>query len=117
MAVATAIETRTDAQIQNDVLTQLRWDARVMPNEIGVSVKDGVVALTGWVDSYMKKWAAEEVAHKVRGVKAVANDIEIRLATSSERNDADIAAAAVRARTTGGSDAMSPPHDRACGHS
>src|SRR4051812_28831942 len=95
MAVAT--ETRTDAQIQSDVLAELKWDARVMPNEIGVVVKDGVVTLTGRVDAYTKKWAAEEAAHRVRGVKAVANDIEVRLAISSEQNDADIAAAAVRA--------------------
>src|SRR3954463_12164807 len=95
MAVAT--ETRTDAQIQSDVLAELKWDARVMPNEIGVVVKDGVVTLTGRVDAYTKKWAAEEAAHRVRGVKAIANDIEVRLAISSEQNDADIAAAAVRA--------------------
>src|SRR5467141_4868769 len=95
MAVAT--ETRTDTQIQSDTLAELKWDARVMPNEIGVSVKDGIVTLTGWVDSYSKKWAAEEAAHRLRGVKAVANDIEVRLGTSSERSDADIAAAAVRA--------------------
>src|SRR5882672_8811978 len=95
MAVAT--ETRTDLQIQTDVLAELKWDTRVMPNEIGVMVKDGVVTLTGWVDSYTKKWAAEEAAHRVRGVKAVANDIELRLPSTAERNDADIAAAAVRA--------------------
>jgi osmotically-inducible protein OsmY len=95
MAVAT--ETRTDAQIQADILSELEWDARVLPNEVGVVVKDCVVTLTGWVDSYTKKWAAEEAAHRVRGVKAVANDIEVRLSTAEERNDADIAAAAVRA--------------------
>jgi osmotically-inducible protein OsmY len=95
MAVGT--ETRTDAQIQTDVLSELKYDARVLPNEIGVAVKDGVVTLTGWVDSYTKKWAAEEAAHRVRGVKAVANDIEVRLTTADERTDADIAAAAVRA--------------------
>ena len=95
MAVIT--ETRTDTQIQSDVLAELKWDARVLPNEIGVAVKEGVVTLTGWVDSYTKKWAAEEAAHRVRGVKAVANDIEVRLSFSSERTDADIAAAAVRA--------------------
>src|SRR6267378_197203 len=95
--MAVAIETRTDPQIQTDVLAELKWDARVMPNEIGVMVKDGVVTLTGWVDSYTKKWAAEEAAHRVRGVKAVANDIEIRLPSTAERNDADIAAAAARA--------------------
>jgi osmotically-inducible protein OsmY len=95
MAVAT--ETRTDVQIQADVLAELKYEPRVQPNEVGVSVKDGVVALTGWVDSYIKKWAAEEAAHRVRGVKAVANDIEVRLPASSERTDADLAAAAVRA--------------------
>lgn len=95
MAVAT--ETRTDAEIQQDVLAELRWDPRVQPNEVGVTVKDGVVTLTGWVDSYTKKWAAEEAARRVRGVKAVADDIEVRLPGSSERTDADIAAAAARA--------------------
>lgn len=95
MAVAT--ETRTDAQIQADILSELKWDARVLPNEIGIVVKDGVVTLTGWVDSYTKKWVAEEAAHRVRGVRAVANDIEVRLSTAGERTDADIAAAAVRA--------------------
>src|SRR5439155_5625633 len=70
---------------------------RVQPNEIGVSVKDGVVTLMGWVDTYTKKWAAEDAAHRVRGVKAVANDIEVRLPSSAERTDADLAAAAVRA--------------------
>lgn len=69
----------------------------MLPNESGVMVKDGIVTLTGWVDSFTKKWAAEEAAHRVRGVKAVANDIEVRLANSAERTDADIAAAATRA--------------------
>ena len=95
--MATAITTRTDAQIQRDVLDELKWDARVQPNEIGVAVKDGIVTLSGWVDSYTKRWAAEEAALRVRGVTAVANDIEIRLPSSSERTDADIAQAAVRA--------------------
>ena len=93
MPFATAI--RTDEKIQKDVLAELKWDARVQPNEVGVSVKDGVVTLTGWVSSYSKKWAAEEVAHRVRGVRAVANDIEVRL--GSERTDPDIAEAAVNA--------------------
>lgn len=93
--MATATLVRTDQEIQKDVLAELKWDAQVQPNEVGVSVKDGVVTLTGWVDSYLKKWSAEEAAHRVSGVKAVANDIEIKLAT--ERTDADIAAAAVQA--------------------
>lgn len=93
MAVAT--EMRSDTQIRADVEAELKYEPRLDPNEIGVAVKEGVVTLTGWVDSYMKKVSAEEAAHRVRGVKAVANDIEIRLAT--ERTDADIAAAAIKA--------------------
>ena len=97
MATVTRTETYTDEQIQKDVLAELKWDARVQPNEIGVAVKDGIVTLTGFVDSYTKRWAAEEAAHRVRGVKAVANDIEGRPSSSAERTDADIAAAVVRA--------------------
>ncbi len=67
------------------------------PNEIGVMVKDGVVTLTGWVDSYLKKMAAEEAVHRVRGVKAVANDIEVRLPGFAERTDADLAKAVLNA--------------------
>jgi len=93
MATATLIN--TDEEIQKDVLAELKWDAQVQPNEIGVSVKDGVVTLTGWVNSYLKRWAAEDAAHRVGGVKAVANDIEVKL--FSERTDADIAEAAIRA--------------------
>lgn len=65
--MTTATMTRSDEQIQRDVLAELKWDARVQPNEIGVSAKDGVVTLTGWVDSFVKKWAAEQAAHRVRG--------------------------------------------------
>ncbi len=92
-----AVSIRTDEDIQTDVLEELKWDTRVRPNEIGVAVKDGVVTLTGWVDSYLKKIAAEEAAHRVRGVKAVANDIEVRLPGSAERTDADLAKAALNA--------------------
>jgi len=94
---ATATAARSDEQIQRDVLNELKYDPRIQPNEIGVAVKDGVVTLMGYVDSYAKRWAAEEAAHRVRGVKAVANDIEVRLPVSTERTDTDIAAAAVRA--------------------
>jgi osmotically-inducible protein OsmY len=89
--------TRTDEQIQHDVMEELKWDARVQPNEIGVMAKDGVVTLTGWVDSYAKKWSAERDAHRVQGVAAVANDIEVRLPSTAERTDSDIASAATRA--------------------
>src|SRR3977135_2470954 len=95
--MALATELRTDTQFQSHVPAESAWEPRVAPNEIGVAGKDGVVTLTGWVDSYTKRWAAEDAAHRVRGVKAVANDIEVRLSTANERTDADIAAAAVRA--------------------
>jgi osmotically-inducible protein OsmY len=95
MAVETI--TKTDSQLRTDVEAELKWEPRVNPNEIGVAVKDGVVTLTGWVDSYTKRYAAEEAAHRVRGVRAVANEIEVKLPALAERTDADIAAAAVRA--------------------
>src|SRR2546430_16817905 len=88
-----AVSVRTDEDIQRDVLEELKWDIRVRPNEIGVAVKDGIVTLTGWVDSYLKKISAEEDAHRVPGVKAVVNDIEVRLPGSAERTDADLAKA------------------------
>ena len=93
MTTATLI--RTDHELQKDVLAELRWEQGVEASEIGVAVKDGVVTLTGKVDTYLKKWRAEEAAHRVNGVTAVANDIEVR--TIGERTDTDIAAAAVHA--------------------
>jgi osmotically-inducible protein OsmY len=92
-----AISTRTDEEIQANVLEELKWDTRVRPNEIGVAVKDGIVTLTSWVDSYLKKMTAEEAAHRVPGVKAVANDIEVRLPGFAERTDTDLAAAVLNA--------------------
>src|SRR3977135_647353 len=97
MVTQSPTKTRSDADIQRDVLEELKWDARVQPNEIGVAVKDGIVTLTGWVDSYTKRWAAEEAALRVRGVKGVANDIEVKLPISADDTDGDNAAAALRA--------------------
>ena len=93
--MTTATLTHTDQEIQTDVMAELRWDPSVPATEIGVVVKDGVVTLTGTVDTYMKKWRAEEVAHRVNGVIAVANEIQVRWI--GERTDSDIAAAAVHA--------------------
>ncbi|WP_433608186.1 BON domain-containing protein [Dactylosporangium sp. CA-139114] len=92
--MTTATAAPNDELVQQDVFNELKWDARLQPNEIGVIVKDGVVTLTGWVDSYVKRWAAERAAQHVRGVKAVANDIKVRVPGVAERTDADIAAAA-----------------------
>jgi osmotically-inducible protein OsmY len=86
-----------DEDIQREVLTELKFDAEVGHSEIGVIVDDQVATLTGWVDSLPQKWAAERAALRVRYVKAVANEIEVRLPVGDERTDADIAASAVRA--------------------
>lgn len=95
MTVATLL--KTDLQLKKDVEAELQYESRVNSTEIGVAVKDGVVTLAGWVDSYAKRSYAAEAAHRVRGVKAVANEIEIRLTASSERTDVDIAKAAAQA--------------------
>ncbi|SCF44316.1 BON domain-containing protein [Micromonospora mirobrigensis] len=94
--MATSIVTRTDQDIQNDVLDELTWEPRVSPHEIGVTVAEGVVTLTGWVDSYARKWAAERAAHRVARVRAVANDLTVRLHPAAERTDADLALAVER---------------------
>jgi osmotically-inducible protein OsmY len=97
MVTQSADSVRTDETIQQEVLEELKWDSQLQPNEIGVAVKGGIVTLTGTVDSYLKKWAAEEAALRVRDVKAVANEIEVRLPIFAERSDADIAATALHA--------------------
>jgi osmotically-inducible protein OsmY len=95
--MASTVAAKTDEDIQREVLLELKWDAKVSPNEIGVAVKNGVATLTGWVDTFSKKWAAERAALRVRGVKAVANNIEVRLAPSNQHTDVAIAEAAKRA--------------------
>ncbi len=94
--MTTATMVHRDQEVQQDVLAELRWDLGVAASEIGVAVKDGVVTLTGHVDTFLKKWRAEEATLRVNGVAAVANDIEVRL-VGAERTEADIAAAAVNA--------------------
>ncbi|WP_437292371.1 BON domain-containing protein [Sorangium sp. So ce406] len=86
-----------DRQLQRDVLDELAWEPSVNAAEIGVAVKDGIVTLTGRVQSFAEKYAAEQAAKRVYGVKAVANELEVSLPGSSQRTDEDIAAAAVSA--------------------
>jgi osmotically-inducible protein OsmY len=95
--VSTAADVHGDQRIQRDVLAELAWDAQVQPNEIGVSVERGVVTLTGFVDSAVRQWAATRCAHRVRGVRAVADEIEVRLPGTPGRTDAELAIAAGRA--------------------
>ncbi len=88
---------KTDSQLRLDVVEELGWDPSINEAEIGVAVKDGVATLIGFVDSYAQKLAAERAAERVVGVKAVADDIKVRLPSDRARGDTDIAHAAVRA--------------------
>ena len=88
---------KTDFQIQRDVLDELLWEPSVTAADIGVSVQDGVVTLTGTVPSYAERFAAERAARRVAGVRAVAEDLKVKLTDDYERNDTDIAEAAANA--------------------
>jgi len=88
---------RSDADIQQDVLEELNWEQHINVSDIGVSVKEGVVTLTGLVDNYLMRLAAQNAALRVKGVHAVANNIEVRLHTSAGRTDGDLALAALYA--------------------
>jgi len=88
---------RTDMEIQKDVVAELKWEPSLRDDDIAVGVRDGVVTLAGFVDSYADKWTAERVASKVKGVKAIANDLEVKLPSSSTRPDPELAHAAVDA--------------------
>jgi osmotically-inducible protein OsmY len=88
---------KTDLEIQTNVMNELKWEPFLNSSEIGVAVKDGVVTLSGTVNAYSKKISAENAAKRVFGVKAVAEEIEVRLSPSDRKNDSDIAAAIVDA--------------------
>ena len=88
---------RTDMEIQKDVVAELRWEPSLRDDDIAVGVRDGVVTLAGFVDTYADKWTTERVASRVKGVKAIANDLEVKLPSSSTRPDPDLAHAAVDA--------------------
>lgn len=96
MSMMTA-KARRDADIQQDVLEELSWDPHVTVSDIGVSVKEGVVTLSGIVESYLVRLAAQNAAFRVKGVHAVANELEVRLHTTAERPDSDLALAALYA--------------------
>lgn len=84
---------KTDNEIRQQVLRELKWDARIGWSHVGVQAMDGVVTLTGVVPTYAKKLAAQEAAHRISGVLDVANDIEVKPDGVFVRSDADIARA------------------------
>jgi osmotically-inducible protein OsmY len=91
------ITMKSDTELHNDVLAELKWEPSVNAAHIGVTVNDGVVTLTGHVPSYAEKHAAEKAAKRVYGVKAVADELDVKLTGSLQRTDEDIAAACVNA--------------------
>jgi hypothetical protein len=96
-----ALLSHADQRIRDAVMQQLAWDSQFDASGIGVTARNGAVTMTGFIDSYAGKLAAERAAKRVRGVRAVANDIQVKLRL--ERTDADIAADAAQAllmRTT-----------------
>lgn len=88
---------KSDTQLQKDVTDELRWEPSISEKEIAVVVKDGVVTLGGYVQSYAQKRAAEQAVARVAGVRAVAEDIQVKLPTSSQRSDTEIAHAVINA--------------------
>lgn len=84
---------KSDSEIKNQVLRELKWDSRIGWSQIGVEVMEGVVTLTGVVSSYAQKLAAQEAAHRINGVLDVANDVEVRPDGIFIRSDAEIALA------------------------
>jgi osmotically-inducible protein OsmY len=99
---------KTDAELQQDVMSELQWEPTIKSAEIGVAVKDGVVTLSGYVDSYVKKWAAERAAARVFGVRAVAEELQVRLPDSLKLPDEDIARVVVNVLEWN----VLVPHDR-----
>src|SRR5450830_1417185 len=89
-----SIFSKTDLQLQSDVIAELKWEPSLNSTQIGVEVKDGIVTLSGNVDSYTEKWGDETATQRVSGVKGLAVEMEVTLPGSSIRNDADIARAA-----------------------
>ncbi len=86
----------TDQSLQQAVIDELQWDPSVNAADIGVTANNGVVTLTGHVGSYSEKWAAERAAGRVYGVKAVAEEIEVRYPLSDKQGDDDIAKRAIQ---------------------
>ncbi|ASU33595.1 BON domain-containing protein [Mucilaginibacter xinganensis] len=88
---------KTDIQIQKDVMDELNWEPFLNSSEIGVAVKEGIVTLSGIVDSYSKKLKAERITKKIAGVKAVAEEIQVGISPAYRKTDPEIAGAVYNA--------------------
>ncbi len=85
---------KTDLQLRQDVLSELAWDPAVRTRDVGVAVRNGVVTLLGHIESYAEKHAIERAVQRIRGVKALVVEMDVRLGASALRSDAELAAAA-----------------------
>lgn len=88
---------KTDRQIRDEVEAELDWDPSFDSRQIGVAVKDGIVTLSGHVNAFPDRWAAQKAAQRVADVKAIANEIEVKLPSDLRRSDTEIAEAALKA--------------------
>jgi osmotically-inducible protein OsmY len=88
---------KTDAQLQKDVMDEIRWEPSTHAAQIGVTAADGVVTLTGTVASYAEKWAVERAAERVQGVKGVAEDVTVKLTGAHAKTDTELAEVALSA--------------------
>jgi osmotically-inducible protein OsmY len=88
---------RTDNELRTDVVAELRWDPSIRDEDIATAIKEGVVTLAGTVDTYAQRYAAERAVARVNGVKAIVNDLAVKLPGAMERSDPDLAHAAVNA--------------------
>ena len=86
--------TKTDAELKKDVTAELEWDPSINASEVGVAVKEGVVTLSGHLDSYAEKYAIERAVARVHGVKAIAIEVDVKLESGHQRSDSEIAGAA-----------------------
>jgi len=85
---------RTDADLQRAIEAELAWDPAVKSTAIGVAVNHGVVSLSGHIDTYAEKWAAEKALRRVPGVKAIAMELDVKLSPEHRYNDTELADAA-----------------------
>jgi osmotically-inducible protein OsmY len=88
---------KANVQLQQDVIDELQYEPSVEAAGIGVTAKDGIITLTGAVKSYSEKWSATQATKRVSGVKAVVDEIKVKLPYAHERGDEDIARAALQA--------------------
>jgi len=98
----------SDSDILKDVTAELKMEPGLRDDDIAVGVHDGVLTLAGYVDSYADKWRAERIAGRVKGVKALVNDLEVRLPSGSQRPDPELARVALEALKWN----ILVPHDR-----